>query len=170
MPQSALFRHFPLFIVKTSRNLIGFSYCHFAFYFTLQFRGWNRGKACKMQLFIYRSLLFFTFFWVTDAAEPPFHSPFTARPLRIRLVNYERQHLPAKHIATPMEEMAERLVAPQAKNMPTYLQQNDEPIQSYSRAAGSYLQEVRRRMRVSGGKKITKLFKFLFYCKNFRPF
>lgn len=92
---------------------------------------------------------------VNEAAEPVFHSPFTARPLKIRLVNYERQYLPPRHVATPAEEIAERLVAPHAHNMPHYLQQNDEPIQNYSQRTftgrGSYLQEVRRRMRAGGG-------------------
>jgi hypothetical protein len=104
-------------------------------------------------IFIFLSIIIWLRF--NEAAEPVFHSPFTTRPLKIRLVNYERQYLPPRHVATPAEEMAERLVAPYAHNMPHYLQQNDEPIQSYSHGTfsgrGSYLQEVRRRMRVGGG-------------------
>lgn len=74
-----------------------------------------------MLLYITRSLLLsLLFLFESNDAVEPFHSPFTARPLRIRLVNYERQYLPARHVATPAEEIAERLVAPHAHNMPHY--------------------------------------------------
>lgn len=63
-------------------------------------------------------LIIFIQLFVASKAADPFHSPFTARPLRIRLVNYERQFVPPKHVATPDE--AERLVAPHAHNMPQH--------------------------------------------------
>lgn len=86
----------------------------------LQFLAQNTLVAgARMPLFIAHLgpllLLIFIQFFTTEAADS-FHSPFTARPLRIRLVNYERQFLPPKHVATPDE--AERLVAPHAHNMP----------------------------------------------------
>lgn len=65
------------------------------------------------------SLLMSVICFVELNAIESFHSPFTARPLRIRLVNYERQFLPPKHLATPAE-VAEKLVAPHAHNMPNH--------------------------------------------------